>query len=96
VISLNEFADVARRKLGWPPLKVMEATRDFQAGLLDVLPLTAEMQALGVRISYRNGLRIYDACIIASAALAGCGTLYTEDMSHGQVIEGVRIVNPFL
>jgi len=34
--------------------------------------------------------------IIASALDAGCRTLYTEDLQHGQVVEGVRIENPFL
>ena len=44
----------------------------------------------------RHGLRIYDSLIIAAALEAGCDTLYSEDMQHGQVIEGIRIENPFL
>ena len=31
----------------------------------------------------------------ASAIQQGCDTLLSEDMRHGQVIEGVTIVNPF-
>jgi predicted nucleic acid-binding protein len=27
---------------------------------------------------------------------AGCDTLPTEDLFHGQVIEGITITNPFL
>jgi predicted nucleic acid-binding protein len=38
----------------------------------------------------------FDANILASAKLAGCDTLWSEDMAHGQVIEGVRITNPFM
>ncbi len=38
----------------------------------------------------------WDALIVASAAQQGCETLLSEDMQHNQVIEGVRIVNPFL
>ena len=38
----------------------------------------------------------YDSLLIAAAAEAGCSTLYTEDMQHGAVIRGVKIVNPFL
>jgi predicted nucleic acid-binding protein len=34
--------------------------------------------------------------IVAAALLAGCDTLYTEDMHPGLVIENrLRIVNPF-
>jgi predicted nucleic acid-binding protein len=37
----------------------------------------------------------WDSAIIAAARALGCDTLYTEDLSHGREIEGVRIVNPF-
>jgi predicted nucleic acid-binding protein len=41
-------------------------------------------------------LSFWDACILQSAKEAGCSVLLTEDMHRGQVIEGVRIVNPFV
>ena len=34
--------------------------------------------------------------IIAAAVRAGTPTLWTEDLSHGQTIEGIQIVNPLL
>jgi predicted nucleic acid-binding protein len=34
--------------------------------------------------------------IVASALLAGCKTLYADDLQHGQVIdEQLTIINPF-
>lgn len=42
-----------------------------------------------------HGFAYWDCAIIAAAAAQGCETLYSEDMSHGQIIGGVRIVNPF-
>lgn len=34
---------------------------------------------------------------VGTALVAGCTTLYTEDLQHGQVIDGRRtLVNPFL
>jgi predicted nucleic acid-binding protein len=60
-----------------------------------VHPLTEETHLLAVRISERLGVHIYDACILAAAKLAGCDTLWTEDMQAGQVVEGVTIRNPF-
>ena len=38
----------------------------------------------------------WDALIIAAAIHQDCETLLSEDLQHGQVIEGVRVVNPFL
>ncbi len=37
----------------------------------------------------------YDAQIWASARLNGVITVFSEDFTHGQVLEGVRFVNPF-
>jgi predicted nucleic acid-binding protein len=34
--------------------------------------------------------------VVAAALEAGCTTLYSEDMQDGQIVEGLRIVNPFL
>jgi hypothetical protein len=34
--------------------------------------------------------------IVAAAAEAGATILCTEDLNHGQSIEGVRVVNPFV
>ncbi len=36
-----------------------------------------------------------DALVVRSASAAGCGRLLSEDMQDGQVIDGVRIENPF-
>ena len=38
----------------------------------------------------------WDSLIVAAAVHQGCETLLSEDLQHGQKIEGVRIVNPFL
>ena len=37
----------------------------------------------------------WDALIVAAALHQGCETLLSEDLQHGQIIEGVRAVNPF-
>jgi predicted nucleic acid-binding protein len=38
----------------------------------------------------------WDALVLRMAKQTGCRVLLTEDMQHGQVVDGVRIVNPFL
>jgi predicted nucleic acid-binding protein len=39
---------------------------------------------------------VYDGLILAAAVEARCTKLYSEDLQHGQVVEGLRIENPFL
>lgn len=91
---LNEFAHVARRKLKFS----VGETRSFLNDLtvpLSVVPVTIETHRLGLEIAERTQLGIYDSMIIAAAQLAGCTTLYSEDMQHGQVIDKLQIVNPY-
>lgn len=42
-----------------------------------------------------HGFSFWDALILRSASQTGCSILLTEDMQHGRVIDGLRIVNPF-
>jgi len=50
--------------------------------------------ALAIKAAYR--FSYWDSAVIAAAHAAGCTELFTEDLSHGQVVEGVRIINPFI
>jgi predicted nucleic acid-binding protein len=43
-----------------------------------------------------HSISLWDSLILRCAKQSGCRVLLTEDMQHGQVIDGVRIVNPFL
>jgi predicted nucleic acid-binding protein len=41
------------------------------------------------------GFSFWDALIVEAALAGGADCLLTEDMQHGQIIEGLRIENPF-
>ena len=43
-----------------------------------------------------HGFSYWDALVLRMAKQTGCRILLTEDMQHGQEIDGVRIVNPFV
>jgi predicted nucleic acid-binding protein len=43
----------------------------------------------------RFSLSFWDALIVAAALSLGCRFLLTEDLSHGQVLDGLRVVSPF-
>jgi|SRR5690554_593717 predicted nucleic acid-binding protein len=91
---LNELANVARKKakLDWPDIQALTGA---VAELTTIEPLTAETHTAGLEIAERYGLSLYDSMIVAAAIGARCMTLYTEDMQHGQLLEPIRVVNPF-
>ena len=49
-----------------------------------------------VRRSREFALSFWDALIVEAALKAGADRLFTEDLQHGQIIDGLRIENPFL
>ncbi len=92
---LNECANVLRRKRRMPWGDVIVFLGELRSQL-DVLPLTIDIHDGGLRLAERYGLSIYDSFIVAAALAAGCGTLWSEDMHHGLVVEDrLRISNPF-
>lgn len=92
---LNEFTSVAIRKLKLSWVETTEVLGVVRA-VCKVLPLTVEVHEHALEIAQRYRLGFYDALIVASALLADCRTLYSEDMHSGQKIAGVLdIVNPF-
>jgi predicted nucleic acid-binding protein len=92
---LNEFTTVSRRKFGLSSLECREILATVRA-VCETQPLTVESHDLGIEISDRYGFSVYDSMIVASASLAGCETLYSEDLQHRQVIDGkLTVINPF-
>jgi predicted nucleic acid-binding protein len=93
---LNEFANVARRKLGRPWPEVRQALADIRAFCPPPLPITLATHEAALGIADRLGYRLYDSLIIASALEADCARLLSEDMQDGQVVEGrLTIRDPF-
>ncbi len=93
---LNEFADVANHKLKFSWGEVETGLGAIVALCGPAIPLDSETHLQAVGFSKRYGFRIYDSLILAAAEQAGCTTVYSEDLQHGQVIGTVKIVNPFL
>jgi predicted nucleic acid-binding protein len=50
--------------------------------------------ALRIRKTYE--FSFWDSAIVAAARALGCDRVYTEDLSHGQVVDGLTVINPFL
>lgn len=92
---LNETTVNCRRKAGL----TWDETSTFLAGvrtLCHVEDLTLHTHDVGRALAERYGFSVYDAMIVAAALIAGCTTLWTEDMQAGLLVEGkLRLVNPF-
>ena len=92
---LNETANVARRKLRLPWAETHELLTTLR-NLLQVVPVTIDTHSAGLAMAQRYNLSLYDAMIVAAAIGCGCGTLWSEDMQHGLLVEGaLRVTNPF-
>lgn len=93
---VHEVLNVLTCKLA-VPMDAGDAAR-YLATTLEPLwrvqPSAALFQAgLSIQARYRFGF--YDSLIVAAALTAGCSRLYSEDLQHGQRIEGLIIENPF-
>ena len=62
--------------------------------LFEVFDLSIESVREAIRISRLVRVQYWDALLISTARLNGLSFLLSEDMQDGQLIEGVRIVNP--
>lgn len=93
---LGELAQVLTKKFVLPTTKVQAVMHEV-CDACEVHPVTPELvfAALRLREQYRYGF--YDSLIIAGARMTGSAILYSEDMQHGQVIDGaLTIRSPFV
>jgi predicted nucleic acid-binding protein len=97
-ISAQVLQEYIANALGKKALGLSEENIDAllaAASEIDVLPVTGELVVRANRLRRRYKIAYWDAAILAAAVELGCHTLYTEDLNHGQVYDGVRVVNPF-
>lgn len=92
---LNEFTSVARRRLKMEFSEIRDTLAPIRS-LCRVTPITIETHELGMTLAERYHYSFYDSLILASALLADCATLYSEDLQHHQRIEHALVIhNPF-
>jgi predicted nucleic acid-binding protein len=91
---LQEYFVNVTRKLGLDPAIARGKVEIFSRFHL-VEPVLIDV--LAAIDSHRlHHVSYWDALIVHCAKKSGCKVVLSEDMQHGQVIDGVRIVNPFL
>jgi predicted nucleic acid-binding protein len=98
VVSLQVLQELyvnLTRKVSAPLDKATarELVRTYASWLGD--PPDAALVIRASEIEELHRLSFWDALIVASAHKAGAQVLLSEDLNDGQVIEGVRVENPF-
>lgn len=93
---LQEFFVVATSKVAGP-LDPKDAKR-VVADLLKwrVVANDGESALGAVDLHLRYGYSFWDSLIVHAAVSGGAAEVLTEDMAHGQTVEGVEIRNPFI
>jgi len=91
---LQEYVNVALRKLQLPVTLIRERLGLYAR--FDLVPATPEIIEGALALHVLHGTSFYDALILQAAMASGCSVLLTEDMQHGAVIGGVKIVDPFV
>lgn len=94
---VQEILNVITKKLPKP------ATAEQADNLLNrvLAPLwkinpSRELYSRGIAIKARYQFSFYNSLIIAAALEAGCSKLYSEDLQHGQRIEQLVVIDPFM
>ncbi len=92
---LSELANTLSRKFSLSFDVVAQAVAEV-GDACTVVPVMPDTIAQALALAQRYRYSYYDSLILAAALSAGCQTLATEDMQHGQIIEdALTIHNPF-
>jgi predicted nucleic acid-binding protein len=92
---LQEFYVNVTRKIP-NPLSKSQARGIIESYLVWPVELNDAQTVLAAsEIEERHRLSFWDALIIAAACQAKAEKILTEDLNHGQKIEGILIENPF-
>jgi predicted nucleic acid-binding protein len=93
---LQEFYVTVTRKLAQPlkPETALEVVTRFGALPLVIVDMSLILSA--IRRSQKDSISFWDSLIIDAALKGGAQRLWSEDLQHGRMVNGMRIENPFL
>lgn len=94
---VQEFFHLAFRRFS-PHMTLPEAERYLATIFQPLLAIHSSAALYGEALRVHSAFRFawYDSLIVAAALQGRCDVLYTEDLTHGQSVGNLRIVNPFL
>jgi predicted nucleic acid-binding protein len=91
---LQEYCNVGLRKLHLDVAHLRVQIRYHEQ--FEVVQVTPTIIHAALDLHQTRSVSFYDALILQAAITSGCDTLYSEDLNAGEIINGVKIINPFL
>lgn len=91
---LNEYCNVALNKLKLPHADIRQQMQFWEQ--YEIVQVTPAIIHMGLDLHQTRSIGFFDALIVAAAKTSGCTVVYSEDMNTGELLNGVRIVNPFV
>jgi predicted nucleic acid-binding protein len=91
---LQEFYNAATKKLEYDPAMAKLMLHDFAN--MELIQNSLATIENGIDISVTSDISFWDGLIVAAAETAKCSIVFSEDLNDGQIIHGVKIVNPFI
>jgi len=91
---LQEFYNVVTKKLLCDKENAKKLVKMF-ADNFPVTQISVPMILSAVDISIKTQFSFWDSLILSAAKDTGCIIVFSEDLTHGQLVEGSRIINPF-
>ena len=90
---MQEYFVTAIKKLGLSPERARARVEALYR--LDVVVIRPELVFGAIDLHRLNSISFWDALIVKAASVSGCTRLLSEDLSHGHVLDGVKIESPF-
>lgn len=90
---MQEYYQAAISKLKLPADFAAARLRFFAS--FQVVTPTPQLVIEATDLHRLRSLSFWDALIVQAAVTSGCNTLYSGDLNANEVINGVKIVNPF-
>jgi predicted nucleic acid-binding protein len=92
---LQEFYVTVVKKAARPLSALQASEWIVQWAEFPCQAIDRELVQIAIELSQRYAISYWDAAILAAAAALGAHTVYSEDLSDGQMYGTVRVVNPF-
>ncbi len=93
--ALLEFVAVIRRRT--PQLTAQAIAQvDAWSAVFEIAPTTNLVTGAALTIVRDHQFQVWDAVIWSAARAAGATLIVSEDLQDGLVLDGMRVVNPFI
>ena len=90
---MQEYYVTATRKIGIDALKAKHLIEGLSC--YQIVQITQDLICKAIDVAILNTLSFWDSLIVSAASLANCDLLITEDLQHNQMINGIRVFDPF-